>query len=173
MASDIFHPLTNQLPPAYPGLNDYGRHDAILQLTGEEMMQQATYVNVRHDAAADKSNPKDAQGSAKVQLHLVPAVADIEEALVMEGGAVKYGPYNWREGRGVRKSVYISAIRRHLAALQDGQWIDPESGHPHIAHIRANTGIMLDAHSLGKLIDDMPSKGKAADVIALNTKVVK
>ena len=119
-------------------------------------------------AAADKSNPKDAIGSAKVQLHLVPPVANIEEAYVMETGAKKYGPYNWREGMGVRKSVYISAILRHMAAMADGQWLDPESGRPHIAHVRANTGIMLDAHSKGKLIDDMKTEGMAGTVMADN-----
>ena len=66
----------------------------------------------------------------------------------------------------------IAVGRPHRAGGDEAVQTVP-CGHPHIAHIRANTGIMLDAHSLGKLIDDMPTQGKAADVIARNTKVVK
>ncbi len=112
----------------------------------------------------DTSNPKDKVGSKKVNLSLIPPVANIYEARVMELGASKYGEKNWRDSP-VRLSVYISASLRHFAALSDGQDIDHESGQPHIAHIRANTGILLDALEQGTLIDDRKTAGKAAEVL--------
>jgi dATP/dGTP diphosphohydrolase, N-terminal len=114
-------------------------------------------------------NPKDRQGAKKPQLHLVPAVALLEEAEVMALGARKYGAYNWRD-KAVLLSVYISAAQRHLLAMQDGQWFDPESLRPHAAHVRACMGIILDADSLGKMERDLPYPGKAAERIVELTR---
>lgn len=119
----------------------------------------------------DRTNPKDLIGDTKPQIHLVPPVATTYEAKVFELGAKKYGPYNWR-GNPVRMTVYESAALRHLFAMMDGQTIDPESGQPHAAHVRACMGIILDAYATGNLIDDRPEPGKAASVIADLTKKV-
>jgi hypothetical protein len=120
-------------------------------------------------ATPDMANPKDRVGSLKPNLSLVPPVADVFEAMVMETGARKYGAFNWRKDK-VKASVYFAAIERHLKAYLDGQDNDPESGLPHLAHIRANTGILLDAGTLGQLIDDRPPPGKTAEVLKTFTK---
>jgi len=122
------------------------------------------YFNTSDIRDVDTSNPKDRAGSKKVNLSLIPPVANIYEAKVMELGAAKYGPYNWRDTP-VRLTVYLSATLRHLYAKMDGQDIDPESGQPHDAHIRANMGIILDAKENGTLIDDRKTPGKAPDVL--------
>lgn len=103
-------------------------------------------------------NPKDAAGSSKTPFHLVPESATAQEAEVMRLGASKYGAYNWRT-KAVKASVYVSALRRHLAAWFDRKDNDPESGLSHLAHARANLGILLDAEHVGQLIDDRPSPG--------------
>ncbi|KKM68294.1 hypothetical protein LCGC14_1462350, partial [marine sediment metagenome] len=110
------------------------------------------------------SNPKEKVGLTKPQMHLIPPVADIYEAKVMEGGAKDYGPFNWRD-QPVNFTTYISAIKRHLDALRDGETLDKKSGLPHAAHIRANTGIILDAMECGTLIDDRPTQGKASELL--------
>lgn len=106
---------------------------------------------------ASRGNPKDVHGQKKVQLHLVPESANIAEAAVMKHGADKYGAFNWRTDA-VKASVYVSAIRRHMAAWFDGEENDPESGFSHLAHSRANLGILLDAKNYGMLIDDRPNR---------------
>lgn len=111
-------------------------------------------------------NPKDAIGRARVNLHLIPPSANILEARVLELGAKKYGAYNWRAAE-VSGSVYISAMLRHLYRYMDGEDNDPESGQSHLAHIRANTAIMIDALSLGRFNDDRPIEGSAAFLIEL------
>lgn len=116
------------------------------------------------------TNPKDKIGRTKPQLHLVPPVADLIEAKVLELGAAKYGAYNWRDEK-VAATVYLDAIGRHLKAYQDGQDDDEESGHSHIGHVRACTGILLDAMEGGNLVDDRPKKGRTAEVIKRLTTV--
>jgi hypothetical protein len=111
-------------------------------------------------------NPKDLIGVTKAPLRLVPPALTIGVAPVMALGAKKYGPYNWREYP-VKLSVYLEAIARHLLAVMDGQWLDPESGQPHIAHIAAGVGIILDAGATGNLVSDWPIfDGPAADLLA-------
>lgn len=101
------------------------------------------------------SNPKHAAGTAKAPVHNIPPVAIVQEGAVMAGGAAKYGAFNWGEA-GVVASVYYDAIQRHLFAWYTGEEIDPESGCPHLAHIRANCGILIDCIDKGLLEDDRP-----------------
>lgn len=110
------------------------------------------------------SNPKTKYGMRKPSLSLIPPVAMIQEAVVFGLGAVKYGPYNWRD-TSVASRVYIDAAMRHMASWNDGEELDPESGASHLAHARACLGIILDAQSIGKLIDDRPPVGAAAATI--------
>lgn len=110
------------------------------------------------------NNPKSALGALKIDLSLVPPSAVIAEARVMELGAKKYGPYNWRE-KTVSARVYTAAALRHIFTWQDGEDIDPESGESHLAHARACLGIMLDAKSIGKLNDNRPVAGAAGRLL--------
>jgi hypothetical protein len=115
------------------------------------------------------NNPKTRAGALKVDLSLVPAASLIYQALAMEQGAEKYGPYNWRHEK-VSASTYIAAAERHLQAYKDGEDIDPESGKPHLGHIIASMGILVDALVTGNLIDDRPPAGKAGELLRMFRK---
>lgn len=116
-------------------------------------------------AEADTTNPKDLLGIKKPQLHLVPRSAIIRIAQAMADGARKYGPYNWRE-KAVRATVYQSAADRHLAAWLDGEDCATDSGFHHLAHAAACLAILIDAIETGNLVDDRPTPGAAARLIA-------
>lgn len=113
-------------------------------------------------------NPKDLLGMKKPPLTLVPAALPIITAMVMKLGAHKYGPYNWRLNA-VRRTVYLEAAWRHILSALDGEDADPESGMPHEAHAAACMAIVLDALVTGNLVDDRPTPGVAAKLIAALT----
>lgn len=111
------------------------------------------------------TNPKDLLGIKKVQLNLVPPSSIIYQALAMEDGAKKYGPYNWRENK-VIASIYVAAAMRHLQQWYDGEELAADSQKPHLAHALACLGIIVDAKETGNLVDDRPLPGAASAMIA-------
>lgn len=103
-------------------------------------------------------------GSKKPQLVLMPPIAEEQCCGVLALGAAKYGEWNWRAS-GVEAGTYISAIKRHLAAVHRGEWVDPESGLPHLAHVMASAALVLDADSVGLCKREVAqSVGKREDV---------
>jgi hypothetical protein len=102
------------------------------------------------------SNPKDAIGSTKVPMSLVPAIVIAWASLAWLEGKTKYGGVNWRDA-GVRASVYSDALDRHKAKWYDGgEDADKKTRVKHLASVIACAGILLDAELAGKLIDDRP-----------------
>jgi len=77
-----------------------------------------------------------------------------DEAWVLQHGAEKYGFRNWRTSE-IQASTYVAAILRHTAAIARGEWVDPDSGRPHLAHIRACCTVWQDAVFHGKCINDL------------------
>lgn len=136
-----------------PGMEPYGRSPAMCELHWAKAMLPGA------------NNPKHAAGIRKPQLNLVPSIAMILMAKVFELGAVKYGPFNWRDAAVVR-SIYLAAAMRHLLLMADGQDIDDESGQPHSAHVQACMAIIQDAEALGMLVDDRPTAGALPGVLA-------
>lgn len=115
------------------------------------------------DGVSEKpTNPKDLLAVAKLPLHLVPSTINVFAALSFAEGAAKYGAFNWRVS-GVRMSVYLSALERHLAKFKNGEECDPVTKVPHLSSALACVGIILDAGICGKLIDDRPVPAPAMD----------
>jgi spermidine/putrescine-binding protein len=107
------------------------------------------------------NNPKTLVGSSKVPLHLVPPSAAHFLALALADGGKKYGPYNWRDSA-ISVSTYKAAAQRHWDAFWDGEDNATDSGVHHLAHAMACSALLLDAMTIGKLVDDRPTKGAAA-----------
>lgn len=107
-------------------------------------------------------NPKDRLAAKKIPMWLIPKVALIPIARVMELGAKKYGHYNWRENK-VREQVYIDAARRHLDLAEHGEDLDDETLQSHYASVAASMLILLDARITGSLVDD---RLKSEEIIA-------
>lgn len=108
-----------------------------------------------HDTKA--TNPKDAAATTRLDFSVWPETASAYGALAMTEGDYKYGGYNYRVA-GVQASVYISALRRHIAKWYNGEDNDPVTGVPHLANAVACLGVLIDALVAGKLNDDRPPK---------------
>lgn len=126
---------------------------------------------------ADTANPKDLYAARKLSLTKFPAVAVLHANHAMADGALKYGPYNWRD-KAILASVYIDACKRHLDAWFDGEETAEDSGVHHLGHAIGCLGILLDAQESGTMIDDRPvtehSRGLFGRVLArINAKLWK
>lgn len=65
------------------------------------------------------------------------------EARVLKLGADRYGRNNWHKAASDEgKERYTAALMRHVFALLHGEFIDPDSGLPHTAHIRVNAAFL-------------------------------
>lgn len=125
---------------------------------------ETNYEPPKFDSSSKDTNPKDAIGSTKLPLHLVPDSLKVYAALAFCEGATKYGGFNWRIA-GVRASIYKSALERHLAKWWNGEECDPATGVPHLASVIACAAIILDANLVGKLTDDRPPRAPMARLI--------
>ena len=91
------------------------------------------------DEKADTQEAKADSGKPRPSL-VQPALIRADMA-TREYGCAKYrNPENWRN---VEASRYWDALLRHvLAAWDDWQAVDPESGLPHLHHIICNAGFL-------------------------------
>jgi hypothetical protein len=121
------------------------------------------YAGLRNPGT-DTSNPKHNVGVTKAPLSLNPPVASIHQSLAHYDGMLKYGPYNWR-ATPVNARIYLEAAMRHIASYLDGETTATDSGVHHLGHVMACAAIVLDAESLGQLIDDRPVAGKSAELL--------
>src|SRR5574337_1082385 len=69
----------------------------------------------------------------KIPLDLLDPLALEGLAKVLQFGAKKYARENWR-GR-ISYSRVFAALLRHTFAILRGEYLDPESGLPHIDHV--------------------------------------
>ncbi len=78
----------------------------------------------------------DRNNDGKLQWALVDWKALEPMVQVLEFGANKYAPHNWRKGLPYTK--VCESMLRHIYAFMDGQDKDPESGLHHVGHILCN-----------------------------------
>lgn len=77
---------------------------------------------------------------SKVDWNLLPLDVIQDVGLVFMHGAKKYSPDNWKHVE--PKERYFAATLRHLTAHQSGEYIDNDSGLPHIHHAIASLLIL-------------------------------
>lgn len=86
---------------------------------------------------------KNDKGKPRYSLLPVKALRRVVE--VLEFGAQTYGVGNWMfvENASGPDGRYINALMRHVEAWRGGERLDPDSGHPHLAHIVCNALFLL------------------------------
>lgn len=102
------------------------------------LQQDARVLEGQHRDAQTGSGVSRASGGVKFDAEkrerwsLLPTRAVRSIVLVLDYGAKKYAPDNWRKVDNARERYY-SAFMRHATAWWEGEVIDPESGLPHLA----------------------------------------
>lgn len=104
-----------------------------------------------------ESNPKDSVGVKKAGLSCVPLPVLFEVGVAMQEGARKYGRHNYRVA-GVRASVYVDALFRHIGAWYEGEDIDPDSKLSHVTKAITTLIVLRDSMMQGNWVDDRPPK---------------
>jgi len=89
------------------------------------------------------------KGTKLARFDLIPPQATWHEAEVYGYGATKYEDHNWLKG--YKWSLSYAALQRHLHAFWAGEYLDPESGLPHLAHVKwhCNTLMTFKERDLG------------------------
>lgn len=74
--------------------------------------------------------------SGKPKWHLVDLESLTPLVRVLEYGAVKYEPFNWKKE--MSREDILDSMMRHMVSLLSNKEIDEESKQHHIGHIMAN-----------------------------------
>ncbi len=79
----------------------------------------------------------DRFNGGKPKWSLVPQSGLLPMVEVLEYGAKKYTPHNWKKGLSITE--ICESMKRHLDAFMEGEDKDPESQLSHIGHMQCNT----------------------------------
>jgi hypothetical protein len=105
------------------------------------MVQDFSSLRTTGDVNSNEKGSGARYDLGKTRYELIPTHLLASTADVFAYGAQKYAAWNW--AKGMPWSKVIGCIKRHLAAIERGEDIDPESGLPHIGHLMCNA-LMLE-----------------------------
>lgn len=97
----------------------------------------------------------------KPQWRLLPQSALVPMVRVLEFGATKYSPENWKKG--LSTTGCMESLKRHWDAMMEGETHDPESGLPHIGHIMCNAMFISWMQANKPEFDDLKKENKKND----------
>lgn len=90
--------------------------------------------------------------SKEERFDLIPTKPLRMLARVFGKGAKKYAPNNWRKG--YDWGLSYAALQRHLHAYWEGEYTDPETGLPHLAHASWHCMVLQEFHDHHQALDD-------------------
>jgi len=88
----------------------------------------------------------------KLRYDLIPPFANKQMTSVLTMGENKYGAWNWSNG--MKWSKVIASLKRHLAAIEEGEDYDSESGLLHSAHVMTNAAFLTEYYKIYPQGDD-------------------
>lgn len=88
----------------------------------------------------------------KLRYDLLHPVAQEGVVKVLTKGAIKYAPKNWEKG--MSWTSVIASLKRHLAEIEKGIDIDPESLLLHIDHVQCNAHFLSAYYKIAPEFDD-------------------
>lgn len=88
----------------------------------------------------------------KLRYDLIHPVGQEGLVKVLTAGANKYEPRNWEKG--MKWSIVLDSLKRHLAAIDRGEDYDPETGQLHIDHLQCNAHFLSTYYKIFPQGDD-------------------
>lgn len=98
----------------------------------------------------------------KPQWRYVPQSALIPMVRVLEFGAKKYSPENWKKG--LSTTECMESLKRHWDAMMEGETHDPDSKLPHIGHIMCNAMFISWMQANKPEFDDLKKENNKNDL---------
>ena len=81
--------------------------------------------------------------AGKVRMTLVPPIVKRAIATVMTLGVEKYSEDGWMNCPPDELWRYRDAMERHWNSYLEGEWLDQESGKPHLWHAATNVAFLI------------------------------
>lgn len=96
--------------------------------------------------------------NGKLPLDLLDPLALEGLAAVLQFGAKKYASHNWRGG--ISWSRLVAALMRHTFCILRGEYVDSESGLPHIDHVQCCAMFLSNMMKTRPDLDDLYKEKK-------------
>ena len=87
----------------------------------------------------------------KTRKDLLPNFAITEMSKVLTAGSLKYADRNWEKG--MPWTEVMASLKRHIAAWENGEDYDPETGELHVDHMQCNTHFLSAYYSIAPEFD--------------------
>lgn len=102
----------------------------------------------------------------KLRYDLLHPVAQEGIVRVLTKGAEKYAERNWELG--MNWSKVLASLKRHLAAIEQGEDYDSETGELHIDHVQCNAHFLSAYYTIYPQGDDRPHSYLSQNKIGLD-----
>ena len=100
------------------------------------------FAYIGEDGSANGRETKKHDG-AKIRLELIAPLAELGLAMQLTLGAAKYAEDGWRQLRSEQRRIR-GALKRHVNAIERGEFWDEETGMPHAVAAHTNTMFLAE-----------------------------
>ncbi len=140
------------------GWQSYKHHDNWVKCNWSDLEKERSLIslNSAFEQCVGGQEKAIRHNQGKSTWSLVDFATMEDMVAVLDFGAKKYSPDNWKKGLHT-KSVFDS-IMRHLAAYISGEDNDQESGLPHTGHIMCNAMFLAYMHKFMPSSDNRDKK---------------
>lgn len=102
----------------------------------------------------EDADPGRKYDEGKPRFDLIPPLASLDLAHVLEFGSRKYSDDNWKKVSDLEKR-YLRAALSHINAHQRGQCFDSETNRLHLTHAVASLMFVIEHLSVEMEIDEL------------------
>lgn len=118
--------------------------------TQQVLKQQSCHQSLNKNKCMEQKGLR--YNSGKTRYDLIEPFALEQLANVFTKGSEKYADHNWLKG--LKWSGIASSLKRHLAAYENGEDFDKETGLLHVAHVAWNAMALVSHYRYHPDLDD-------------------